>query len=228
MYPFVEQVVSILFPGWYDLLTLWRTNLFVKFDCLFTTEDLSGMLKTASLKTIDICIGVQDHCQLSVCIRHVHCLKLDKHTMSLDNEDLASLQTGHTRAIKECLYGVSAGYLGNLPENMVEPFARTSGEWQHFMHIPEGWTEIKLREFTVKEVWKYYLAPVKTQACCCYICYQDIITEDRTIPCSHIMQLPQQSLVEVFEPRTTNTISVIVNSDTSSLILSTHPGQTEQ
>lgn len=132
MYPFVEQVVSILFPGWYDLLTLWRTNLFVKFDCLFTTEDLSGMLKTASLKTIDICIGVQDHCQLSVCIRHVHCLKLDKHTMSLDNEDLASLQTGHTRAIKECLYGVSAGYLGNLPENMVEPFARTSGEWQAF------------------------------------------------------------------------------------------------
>ena len=33
------------------------------------------------------------------------------------------LQTGHTMAMEERCYGVSAGYLGQLPENMVEPFA---------------------------------------------------------------------------------------------------------
>jgi len=53
-HPFAEQIVSILFPRQHDLLTLWRTNLFVKFDCLFTTEDLSGVLRVALLKMIDI------------------------------------------------------------------------------------------------------------------------------------------------------------------------------
>jgi len=162
-HPFAEQIVSILFPGRHDLLTLWRTNLFVKFDRLFTTEDLSGVLRVASLKTMDIRIGVWDYRQLSVCLRRAHCPKLDELTMSLDDEDPASLQAGHTRVTEERLYGVSTGYLGKLPENMVEPFARASGEWQCFICIPEGGTEIKLREFTVKEVWKllqmvtYYL-----------------------------------------------------------------------
>jgi len=70
-------------------LTLWRTNLFVKFDHLFTTKDLSGVLRVTSLKMMDICIGVQDYHQLLVCIRHAHCPKLDKLTMSLDNKDPA-------------------------------------------------------------------------------------------------------------------------------------------
>ena len=134
------------------MLTLWRTNLFVKFDRLFITEDLSDVLRVASLKTMDIHIGVRDYHQLSVCIRHAHCPKLNKLTVSLDNENPASLQASHTCATKECLHGVSTSYLGKLPENMVEPFARASGEWQYFIGIPEEGTEIKLREFTVKEV----------------------------------------------------------------------------
>jgi len=47
---------------------------------------------------------------------------------------------------------VSVGYLGKLPENMVEPFAKASGEWQCFIHMPERGTDIKLREFMVKKV----------------------------------------------------------------------------
>jgi len=194
---FAEQIVSILFPGQHDLLTLWRTNLFVKFNHLFTTEDLSGVLRVASLKTIDIRIGVWDYYQLSVCLRHAHCPKLDKLTMSLDDEDPASLQA----ATEERLYGVSTGYLGKLPENMVEPFARASGEWQHFIRIPEGGTEIKLREFTVKEVWKRYLAPIKTQTCCYCICHRDVATNDSKIPHSRVMQNPQEPLVKPSEPR---------------------------
>ena len=53
-HPFAEQIVSILFPGRHNLLILWRTNLFIKFNRLFTTEDLSGVLRVASLKTMDI------------------------------------------------------------------------------------------------------------------------------------------------------------------------------
>jgi len=158
------------------------------------------MLRVASLKTMDICIGVWDYRQLSVCIRHAHCPKLDKLTMLLDNEDLASLQTGHTHATEERLYSVSTSYLGKLPENMVEPFARASGKWQRFISIPEGGTEIKLREFTVKEVWKRYLVPVKTQTCCCCTCHQDVATNDSKIPHSCIVQNSQEPLVKSSEP----------------------------
>jgi len=86
------------------------------------------VLRVALLKTMDIRIGVWDYRQLLVCLRCAHCLKLDKLTLSLDDEDPASLQASHTRATEECLYSVSTGYLGKLPKNIVEPFARTSGE----------------------------------------------------------------------------------------------------
>jgi len=136
-----------------------------------------------------------------------HCPKLDELTVSLDDEDPASLQAGHTCATEEHLYGVSTSYLGKLPENMVEPFARASGEWQHFIHIPEGGTEIKLREFTVKEIWKRYLAPVKVQTYCRYTCHQDMSTDDSKIPCSRIVQNPPEPLVKSSEPRPTNPVS---------------------
>jgi len=48
--------------------------------------------------------------------------------VSLDDENPASLQAGHTHATEEHLYGVSTSYLGKLPENMVGPFARASWE----------------------------------------------------------------------------------------------------
>jgi len=146
--------------------------------------------------------------------------------MSLDDEDPASLQAGHTHATEEHLYGVSSGYLGKSPENMVEPFARASREWQRFICIPEGGTEIKLREFTVKEVWKRYLAPVKTQSCCHCTCHQDVTTNESKIPHSHIVQIPQEPSVKLSEPGPTT--AVTTDNDSPSLIFSTHPGQTEQ
>jgi len=150
------------------------------------------MLRVASLKMMDIHIGVWDYCQLSVC--------LSKLTVSLDDEDPASLQTDHTCATEERLYGMSTGYLGKLPENMVEPFAKASGKWQCFIGVPEGGTEIKLREFTVKEVWKHYLEPVKTQTCCHCTCHQDVATNNSIIPYSRIMQNPQEPLVKSSKP----------------------------
>jgi len=44
LHPFAEQAVQILFPGQTALLSLWHTNLFVKFDRLYTTEELSRVL----------------------------------------------------------------------------------------------------------------------------------------------------------------------------------------
>ena len=63
-----------------------------------------------------------------MCIRRAHCPRLDGLMMFNDEEDTAALQSGHLKATEDRLYGVSAGYLGQLPENMVEPFAMASAE----------------------------------------------------------------------------------------------------
>jgi len=55
-----------------------------------------------------------------------------------DEEDPSTLQTGHSLATEEWLDGISASYLGQLPENMVEPYIRASTQWQMFMKIPKG------------------------------------------------------------------------------------------
>jgi len=47
-------------------------------------------------------------------------------------------QAEHLLATEEQLYRVSAGYLGQLLENMVEPYIRASTQWQMFLKIPEG------------------------------------------------------------------------------------------
>jgi len=103
-------------------------NLFIKFDYLYTTEELSRVLQVASLKTMDVGIGIQDYRQMSVCVRHAHCPRLDELMMFNDNKNAAMLQSGHSKATENRLYGVSAGYLGQLLENIVEPFAMVSVE----------------------------------------------------------------------------------------------------
>jgi len=54
-----------------------------------------------------------------------------------DEEDPSALQAGHLLVTEEQLYGISAGYLGQLPENMVEPYIRASTQWQMFLKISE-------------------------------------------------------------------------------------------
>ena len=128
LHSFAEQAVQILFPDQTALLSLWHMNLFIKFDCLYTTEELSCVLQIASLKTMDVGIGIQDYRQMSVCVRHAYCPRLDELMMFNDKKNAAVLQSGHSKAIENRLYGMSAGYLGQLLENIVEPFAIASAE----------------------------------------------------------------------------------------------------
>ena len=76
-----------------------------------------------------------------------------------DEEDAAALQSGHSKATEDRLYGVSARYLGQLLENMVEPFAMASAEWQRVMGVPEGRKVVNLDNFPVHDAWKRYLTP---------------------------------------------------------------------
>jgi len=77
---------------------------------------------------MDVSIGIQDYRQMLVCARHAHCPRLDELMMFNDKKNAAVLQSGHLKATENRLYGVSAGYLSQLLENIVELFAMASAE----------------------------------------------------------------------------------------------------
>ena len=41
---FAQQLIKILYPTDTNLLSLWYSNLFIKFDQLFETKDISAIL----------------------------------------------------------------------------------------------------------------------------------------------------------------------------------------
>jgi len=41
-------------------------------------------------------------------------------------------------AMEEHIYGILSEYLGQLPENLIEPYAKVSTEWQVLMQVPEN------------------------------------------------------------------------------------------
>ena len=55
-----------------------------------------------------------------------------------EDVNVAAQQASHSGATKERMYGVSTGYLGRLSENLIEPYANASTEWQVLMKVPEG------------------------------------------------------------------------------------------
>ena len=60
-HPFTQQLIKILYPNKPNLLSLWRTNLFVKYDRLFDTNDISSTLRMVSLKSLETSLGIRDY-----------------------------------------------------------------------------------------------------------------------------------------------------------------------
>jgi len=48
---------------------------------------------------------------------------------------------------------ISSGYLGQLPENLIEPYVKVSTKWQVLMRVPEGGKQVKLTDFPNKRAW---------------------------------------------------------------------------
>jgi len=60
-YLFAQQLIKILYPNKPNLLSLWCTNFFVKYDWLFNTEDISSTLCIVSLKLLETSLKIKDY-----------------------------------------------------------------------------------------------------------------------------------------------------------------------
>ena len=127
-HPFAKQMSRILYPDRNDIIALWHHQLFVKNDCSFTTEDISSILRRASLETMQVQLRIRDYHQLFICIRRAHCPTLEELIGMREDINIAAQQAGHSSMTEERIYGISTGYLGKLPKNLVEPYANTSSK----------------------------------------------------------------------------------------------------
>jgi len=77
-----------------------------------------------------------------------------------------ALSKEHVITTKEHIYGISSGYLGQLPENLIEPYVKVSTKWQVLMRVPEGGKQVKLTDFPNKRAWAKYLSLDKSSYLC--------------------------------------------------------------
>jgi len=50
------------------------------------------------------------------------------------------------------MYGVSTGYLGRLPKNLIKLYANASAEWQVLMKVPERGKNVYMYQYPNKEL----------------------------------------------------------------------------
>ena len=67
---------------------------------------------------------------------------------------------------EEWIYRISAGYLGKLSKNLVEPYTNASSEWQILMKVPEEGKDIYLYQYPDKKIWIPLLSPNKSPILC--------------------------------------------------------------
>ena len=96
----------------------------------------------------------------------MHCPTLESMFTLSEDDNKAALQAGHSMVTEEHVYGVSSGYLGRLPENLIEPYVKASTEWQVLMRVPEGGKQVVLTDFTNIVAWARYISPDKSSYLC--------------------------------------------------------------
>jgi len=87
-----------------------------------------------------------------ICIQRAHCPTLEELIGIKEDTNIAAQQAGHSSITKERIYGISTGYLGKLPKNLVEPYANTSSEWQILMKVPERGKDVYLYQYPDKKI----------------------------------------------------------------------------
>ena len=73
----------------------------MKKDTLFTTKDISSVLQHVSLETMQIKLGIQDYCQLSIYVKHAHCSTLEELIRMQEDVNVAAQQASHSGATEE-------------------------------------------------------------------------------------------------------------------------------
>ncbi|KAG2365348.1 hypothetical protein BDR07DRAFT_1277326, partial [Suillus spraguei] len=128
--PFAEFAASICFPNHAEVMQLYRQHMFIRFDKLFNSSDLSSVMTRHSLPFLNYGLTINSwrHIQ-TAWKRKFNCSMYD--VMDQDAEDTVdALQAGHSRATENRIYGLSTQALAGAAEDVLPLFLNASTAWQ--------------------------------------------------------------------------------------------------
>lgn len=129
--PFAELAVHICYPNNKDIQLRYQTHLFVNNHDLFTTTQLSTIMKSFTLPFFGFGMGVNDWRHITAAFRRKICLGLEEIAEEDERqEDIAALQSSHTRRTEDRIYGISPELLNGPAEDVIPWFLDVSTNWQ--------------------------------------------------------------------------------------------------
>ncbi|KAI6043205.1 hypothetical protein EDC04DRAFT_2600382 [Pisolithus marmoratus] len=110
--PFAEVAARACFPDKPEVVDLYQNHVFVNYDQLFDSKDLSTiMTKWCAVEDI----------------------------IEMDTEDnVEALQAGHSRSTENQVYGISVEALAGAAEDILPAYLNASMEWQRHCQVPLG------------------------------------------------------------------------------------------
>lgn len=140
--PFAEIAAHICFHNSAKVLQLYRTNVFVNYQRLFTTEDLTSILERITLTHLKVKLGVNSWRHVSTAFRRKLCGQLDDLMEQDSMDNVQALQSGHSRQVENRVYALSQEAFAGLPEDLLPLFLRASTQWQKEICVYPGGTII--------------------------------------------------------------------------------------
>ncbi|KAF8416465.1 hypothetical protein L210DRAFT_3511762 [Boletus edulis BED1] len=138
--PFAEIAARAYFPGQPQVAELYRDHLFVNFNRLFTSEDLSATMTQHSLPRLNYSLTINPW-------RHIQTAWKRKFRCSSETvreedmvDNVEALQAGHTRATENRIYGLTVHTLAGAPEDVLPFYLQASTTWQKQCQIVPGGT----------------------------------------------------------------------------------------
>ena len=129
--PFAEMAIHICYPEDKDLKLMYQQSLFVNHKRLFTTEDLTDIMKKYTLPMIGLGLGVSDWRHISITWKGKLCsevVALYEGCFEGDTADV--LQAGHNRGTEDRIYGLSGDAGLGAAEDLLPKFLKASTKWQ--------------------------------------------------------------------------------------------------
>ncbi|KAI6041171.1 hypothetical protein EDC04DRAFT_2893386 [Pisolithus marmoratus] len=137
-HPFAEIAAKICFAD-EEVSQLYHDHLFVNFDRLFTSNDLSTVMAKYSLPQVKFAMTINPwrHIQ-TAWKRKFKCAMDDIVEMDME-DDVDALQAGHSCATENRVYGLSTHSLAGAAEDILPLFLQASMGWQeHCQVMPSG------------------------------------------------------------------------------------------
>ncbi|KAG6819317.1 hypothetical protein H0H93_012993 [Arthromyces matolae] len=144
--PFAELASMICNPDDGHISAIYYNHLFVNNGRLFTTTDVTNIMKTYSLPTIGYAMGVQSWRHICIAFKRKRCPDLEEIIADDQVETVEAQQATHTRRVENMRYALSSDSLSGISEDVLPLFLDASTDWQLETRMVPGGLGLSYKE----------------------------------------------------------------------------------